>query len=392
MSMISAMQVQMSKLTKEVNELVQQHAANRSLYRTVDETSDSTHTLSQSDGQEGLQEEEPENGETTMLDTSDINLSSPASEIPERQTKQYSEVLRTSTPRSYTNETLHRPRPAPRRKFQPVVSSSSPRPAPRSMNTNKQILLIGDSLISSINSKGLAPNVIKHGISGAKVDDVSTQIKVYDFSKISHVILYVGGNDASSGTDVEYFEEIFDQLIQYIQDANNQCRIIICNTCPRGDTCTTDINDIARSLTQHHDLSLIDLNKAFHDRHGNIIVGYYQKDCIHLSPSGVKRLLGTINQEVTVVGDFENCAYSWHRGKRPQRQRRQQQQQPHGGQNRITRDRQNENKDSEHDSVKLCYKCGENNHYTNRCKHKHQLKCFHCGYLGHKSGRCVQQI
>ena len=72
-------------------------------------------------------------------------------------------------------------------------------------------------------------------------------MKVYDIKKFSHVIVYVGGNDASSGTDIEYFEEMFDQLIQYIKEANNQCRVILCNTCPRGDTSTSEVNDIIRT-------------------------------------------------------------------------------------------------------------------------------------------------
>ncbi|MEW8546817.1 MAG: GDSL-type esterase/lipase family protein, partial [Candidatus Thiodiazotropha sp.] len=361
---------------------------------TVDETSDNTYTTIQSVGHEGREEEEPENDEAIMVNSTNVSLPSPTPEIPERQTRQYSEVLRTSTPRDTTNETPHRPRPAPRRSFQSSVSSSSPKPTARTMsiNNSKQILLIGDSLISSVNSKGLAPNVFKHGISGAKVDDILAQIKVYDIKKISHVILYVGGNDASSKTDIEYFEEKLDQVIQYIREANNQCIIILCNTCPRGDTSTIDINDVTQSLAQHHGICLIDLNKAFHDRHGNIIAGYYHTDSIHLSPSGVRRLLGTINQEVTIVSDFDKCAYNRRQGNRPQRQRQQQKQQSHGGQKRNIRNRLKDNNNSEHDSRQLCYKCGESNHNTNKCKHKQQLRCFHCGYLGHKSGRCMQKV
>ena len=48
MDMISAMQGEITRLTKEVNELVQQHTANQSLYRTVDMTSDSSPTMKQS--------------------------------------------------------------------------------------------------------------------------------------------------------------------------------------------------------------------------------------------------------------------------------------------------------------------------------------------------------
>ena len=405
MDMISTMRGEMSKLTKEVNYLAQKLAANQSIYRTVDQTNASSTSLNQSAHNELLQgvaaqEEVQVNTETRPPVTSDSNLPSPALELPDLQTKQYSDVLRTSTPRDITNGTPHRPCPTPRRTIQPQVLRPSPRPAPRAVHNNdsNQILLIGDSLISSVNPKGLTSNVVKNGISGGNIDKVSTQIKVYDIRKFSHVIVYVGGNDASNGTDIEYFEEMFDQVIQHIKGANHQCKIILCTSCPRSDTSTSDVNDIIQTLAQHHNISFINQNKAFHDRHGHIIAGYYDTDGIHLSPSGVKRLLGTINREVTIVDDFAKCAYGRHRGTTRRQQTRKQQQQHHqmqqsqGRRNRNTQDRQINVNHRQQESVSLCYKCGESNHDTNSCKHKKQLECFHCGYLGHKSGRCLQKV
>ena len=236
MDMISTMQGEINRLTKEVNELVRLHAVEQSLYRTVDETNASSPSLNQAFGNKAAQEEVPMNDEAVTLKTPSSNFPSPVSELPDLQTRQYSEVLRTSTPRDPSNETPHRPLPAPRRTLQPHVPSSSPKPAPRTkQNSNSnQILLIGDSLISSVNPKGLAPNVIKNGISGGNIDKVSTQMKVYDLKKFSHVVLYVGGNDASSGSDIEYFKEMYDQMIQYVKESNNQCKIILCSSCPRG--------------------------------------------------------------------------------------------------------------------------------------------------------------
>ena len=404
MDTISTMRSEMSKLTKEVNYLAQQLAANQSIYRTVDRTSACSPYLNQSVDNEVLQGDVAQgevlvHTEIRPQATPDSNLPSPALELPDLQRKQYSDVLRTSTPSDTTNGTPHRPCPTPRRTLQPQAPRPSPRAAPRAMHNNdsNQILLIGDSLISSINPKGLTSNVVKNGISGGNIDKVSTQIKVYDIRKFSHVIVYVGGNDASNRTDIEYFEEVFDQVIQHIKGANNQCKIILCASCPRSDTSTSDINDIIQTLAQHHHISFIDQNKAFHERHGNIIAGYYETDGIHLSPSGVKRLLGTINKEVTIVDDFAKCAYGRRRGTmRRQQSRKQQQyhqtQQSQGRRKRNTQDRQNNDNHRKHESVNLCYKCGESNHDTSSCKHKKQLECFHCGYLGHKSGRCLQKI
>ena len=415
MDMISTMQKEMSKLTNEVNDLAGQHVANQTLYRTVDETNTSSPSLTQFVDNEvsqhqGVQEEVPISSEARTPNMSNSNLPSPNIQLPDPQTRPYNEVLRTSTPRDSTNETPHRPRTA-------QGIDPTPKSAQRVTHNNNsdQILLIGDSLISKVNPKGLAPNVIKNGISGGNIDKISSQIKVYDIRKFSHVIIYVGGNDASSGTDVEYFEEKFDQVIQHIKESNNQCKIVLCTSCPRGDTCVSEVNNIIQSLTQDHGIGLIDQNKAFHNKHGNIITGYYESDSIHPSTSGVKRLVGTINQEVTIVNDFTKCAYGRSYGKkllqsrpqyqqnrpqprrnrpqpqwnRPQPQQIRQQQQPNAGGNRSTHDRQNDDNYNQCE-INLCYKCGESNHDTKSCRHKNQLKCFHCGFLGHKSGRCLQ--
>ncbi|MEW8340004.1 MAG: GDSL-type esterase/lipase family protein [Candidatus Thiodiazotropha taylori] len=352
MDMISTMRCEMSKLTKEVNYLAQQLVADQSIYRTVDQTNASSPSLNQSVDNEvlqrdGAQEEVLVHTKTRPQVTSDSNLPSPALELPDLQTKQYSDVLRTSTPRDTSNGTPHRPCPVPKRTLQPQVPRPSPRAASRAIHNNdsNQILSNGDYLISSVNPKGLTSTVVKNGISGGNIDKVSTQIKLYDLRKFSHVIVYVGGNDASNGTDIEYFEEVFDQVIQHIKAANNQCKIILCASCPRSDTSTSDVNDIMHTLAQHHNISFIDQNKAFHDRRGNIIAGYYDTDGIHLSPSGVKRLLGTINKEVTIVDDFAKCAYGRRQGIiRRQQPRKQQQQQYHqtqqsqGRRNRSTQE------------------------------------------------------
>ena len=150
--------------------------------------------------------------------------------------------------------------------------------------------------------------------------------------------------------DIEYFEHIYDQLIQYIKDSNEHCKITICNSYPRSDTSTSEVNDIIQTLAEHHGVCLIDQDKAFYDRHGKIIEGYDDTDCIHLSSSGVKSLLGTINKE---VNDFAKCVFIKHRRNRAQPQ----QSRPTRRRNRPDRPRDND--DNRQESLQLCYKCGE---------------------------------
>ena len=84
-------------------------------------------------------------------------------------------------------------------------------------------------------------------------------------------------------------------------------KIFLCNICPRTDTYVGDINDIIQRLSEQHNAKLVDLESAFHDRHEKIIERYYDTDGIHLSLSGVKRLLVALNKHVLLVNDFDKC-------------------------------------------------------------------------------------
>ena len=61
---------------------------------------------------------------------------------------------------------------------------------------------MGDSLTSAINPKGLKQGVFKHSIYRAKTDYIYHQAIVFNMQQFSNII-YVGGNDASSGTYIE---------------------------------------------------------------------------------------------------------------------------------------------------------------------------------------------
>ena len=121
--------------------------------------------------------------------------------------------------------------------------------------------------------------------------------------------VYVGGNDASSGTDIEYFEELYDQVIQNLKEINSSCKIYLCNASPRGDTDVSDVNKVIHRLCQQHNITMVEVNKEFYNSQGLIIGCYNDDDSIHLSVSGVKRLLGIINKEINIVENFESCVF-----------------------------------------------------------------------------------
>lgn len=204
---------------------------------------------------------------------------------------------------------------------------------------------------------------------------------MFDLSQFSHIVIYVGGNNASKGTDTEYFEEKYDQLLDYIKKKNNKCEVLVVSSCPRGDTDTTEVNSIIHRLADEHQMTFVDAYYAFHNKHGEVIERYYSKDSIHLSTSGIKRLLGTINNFMNIVQNFDQCGYL----------RRQGRGRPATAQLKRGLNAGNQRLPAHNGGKLLCNKCGETNHSTIQCRHSDCIQCHHCGYSGHKSKRCVNK-
>ena len=392
--MINSLQGQITVLSNQVNELVSQAA-----YKTLDETygaessketviqtqlsdnnnqdrSYSVHTRTQTPVRPHQQKDKQATAETPKLKSLQ-KTSTPKSPIKQKKSDRTSATPKLSQQSSQDNPARN------------VSRSSQQR-----RNTPKNILLMGDSLTSAVNPKGLKQGVFKHSISGAKIDHIFHQASVFNMNQFSNIIIYIGGNDASSGTDIEYFEELYDQVIQNIKQVNSTCQIYLCNAALRGDTDTTDVNTAIDRLCQDHNITLLDVNKAFYDSQGMVIERYFGDDLIHLKASGVKRLLGEIDKQINIVENFENCVFKSHHHKKGGSHRgnpTMNHRKPIGGRKRAEPHQNHEDLSTNKDSAVLCYKCGETNHETSQCRHKGQLEFYHCGFKGHKSGRCLNK-
>ena len=270
MDMIHTLQGQVSALTEQVNTLVQQAA--ESVYQTVDETQIAPsveEVFSDAGNEEAIRTDTSKTASLQGSPTSPtvINVTPTSG----RQTVSRLEI-QTSTPRP------GKPQPPTRKQShiaqrQQPVQRMTPTPMPRqSLRPQpRQTLLIGDSIVSGINPKGLKSNVHKHGIAGGTIDSILRDIKVFDLQQFSNILVYIGGNDTANGTDMEYFEEKFDQLLSHIKQKNSSCKVIIVNCCPRGDVDTTAVNHIIYRLSEYHHMDLIDADHAFHNKYSEVI-------------------------------------------------------------------------------------------------------------------------
>ena len=91
---------------------------------------------------------------------------------------------------------------------------------------------------------------------GAKIDTVCDKIKLFNLVEFKHVVVYVGGNNATNSQGMnetyEYYEERLDQLISYIKTENAECDFCICNMCPRSNKNVSTINVVILRQCEPH--------------------------------------------------------------------------------------------------------------------------------------------
>ena len=173
--------------------------------------------------------------------------------------------------------------------------------------------LIRDSILSPINLKGIVKGVQKHSKNGAKISDIVEDITSYNIKSFRAVVLSVGGNDASSNTDIELFEEKYDQLISLVKTSNRDCKLYLCCISPRGDADVRNYNVCIGPLATYwekHNVTLIKESESFfYGKDGLPTSRYFANDGVHLSSPGVKRLLHAIDSKVHIVANFDLCIY-----------------------------------------------------------------------------------
>ena len=301
--------------------------------------------------------------------------------------------------------------------YSSVVRDSNITSPPRIQRRQaSKTLIMGDSILGRINKKGLKNNVEVLHYPGAKIDTVCDKIKLFNLAEFKHVVLYVGGNNATNSQGMnetyEYYEERLDQLISYIKTENAECDIFICNMCPRSDKNVSTINTIILRQCETHSVIHIDAYRGFFSKRNQLRQHFFKPwDNVHLSRAGTRRLLGIINEQIEIVEDFAYCAYNDRPGDHT-RGNSGSNRRPHPPDNghsvsaprgsyndrnsksgskqrgRYMNRPRRRNTDDEDVITDRCLKCGLKNHITSDCRHQNQIQCRSCLFYGHKDYNC----
>ena len=186
----------------------------------------------------------------------------------------------------------------------PINDQQLPPPRPRN-----RTLLVGDSLLKAVNTKGLKNGTTVCAKGGAKVKDIWTELSVYNLGTFDNIVICVGGNDASIKTDINQFEDNYDELLSFITVANPECCVHICQVLPRGDVDVSNINTSIRRVADHwkmHNVKcIVETYDLLFDKHGMPASRYYGSDGIHLAHPGTRRMLDAMNRNVNIVDNFQ---------------------------------------------------------------------------------------
>ena len=207
------------------------------------------------------------------------------------------------------------------------------------------LMYIYSSLLKGIRSKGLRSTDVRTN-RGAKIDDITYVISNMDLSPYKTIILHVGGNDLSSGSDLQTINTDYESLLYAIRAESNQDTVIIISGVPpRRNVDVQPLNHLLEELCDYFNLYFVNHYDKFCDQYGNVNSSLFHSDGIHLSQKGTSLFLKNLNSVIPLLKHQEN-------------------------------------------SLNYCRLCGENGHSTSRCRHENALKCFRCFNFGHKEKLC----
>lgn len=287
--------------------------------------------------------------------------------------------------RVYNIETIQGNRPT-------VTANKQNKPEPICQSVKKnqiqsKTLLVGSSILHGINPQGLFKGVHKHSISGAGIDSLSEDLELYDLTIFNTIIVYIGGNDASRGMDAKCFESKYERLLVEIKQLNPECNIIVCTLCPRGDVDVHTFNHSIKALADKGLAQCIDLYSEFLDNVGVPAQRFYgMRDNIHLSRSGTKKLLGTLNKIAQVCSNYDKCVFGGPQsnGKRYEFNGTQSNSKQHGAYQQVGRPYNHQWNGDRMDATTMKRNPQQETYRTRRFSGR----CYDCDMIGHRAIDC----
>lgn len=160
-------------------------------------------------------------------------------------------------------------------------------------------LIIGDSVLKGVRTRGLETDVEVYTLPGKKTIDVCRRLRSWDMSTCETVVMYIGGNDAACGTAITDMEKELNETLDQLNNGN-RC-VYICSLCPRSDVDISSVNTMLRKVCSKSYAKYLDINQSFIYEDGHTRLYLYHADGIHLNWRGSSTLVRTIDRTVPIV-------------------------------------------------------------------------------------------
>ncbi|XP_033113748.1 uncharacterized protein LOC117114252 [Anneissia japonica] len=219
---------------------------------------------------------------------------------------------------------------------------------------NKETLIIGDSMLKHIKTRGLWNASVKT-LRGYTVQQVSSALKELDVSQVKNVIVHAGTNDCSNlNYNKEELMKDYNELISSLKPRISG-KVFLSGICPRLDDPHINVRvlETNEELKSRYKDDFIDNSKAFLCRYG-LDASKFVYHGLHLNKYGTFALIKSLNSKIQII--------------RPKRNNLQE------------------------SSSTYCYFCAESGHTRRVCHHGQPVTCWSCNSVGHKSKFCeIQQ-
>ena len=244
-------------------------------------------------------------------------------DVPATETKHQAVRKQTSVKTKTQNNSQDKSRKEPPRKHQKpnyhINHTQKPKPQTQNRNTDsinecidltksytrrntikQSTLLIGSSILKNIKTNGLNDDTAVRSISGATITTLKDKIIDLNIDKCETIILYVGGNDADHGDDLETFRENYEELIDMVA-ADGSRRVIVSELLPRETVDLKSYNETLKSLCADNAVEFVENYDSFLLANGQLVDSFYLKDKLHLNTVGTRKLLSNINELHQIV-------------------------------------------------------------------------------------------
>ena len=262
------------------------------------------------------------------------------------------------------------------------------------LNPKVETLLVGNSLLRDVHFDGpdnrSQIRVVKK--SGATFKEIEQMIDEAAKTHTINEIVIVGGTTETMGDATA--DDVRNEVSRLLRTAKSAAPSVKLSSVIPTKRRTTDIqrrntlNDQLRATCEENNATFVDNDNNFTFRNGAVDNAAFANDGLHLSDSGVDRLMSNLG--LPPRSSVRNKPQQQNR--RPAAPRTPSRDTPNNNNNNNNNNAGTsdhewcviERRNRHRHSIGKCANCSETNHVTANCKHHQKVQCRQCGERGHK--------